>query len=490
MRIRVTLFIILGEWDIKLNNKKKKIPLWAVIYIVLFLTLLFNLIIINWFGQLNLGTNYAKQVKSDLSDFANAVNKKNYKDTDLILKDFPGNYSVEIIDTSKRTAIYSNVTTRNSKTLIKGWNIKEYFDGLINNKNKILITSDDEEYNAMNGIAFSQTDSYIILKPLSDTLYLIVQTPIMSPQYVLKISNAYSLLAFVAMQIINIFILLIFSKFVYHKSNEIRAGFEGFAKREYVRFKPSAIKELNTIYDSINKISDRLSKNDEAQKKFISDASHELKTPIAVISAAAEAIQMGIDPDNEKEYCDIILRECENTNELLITMIDLIKSEAMMKESAESEDCDISILINSELSHLEVLAKKRNLQVYNECIAGTTIYINPDAIKTIIRNLCTNAFKYCLSGGRVIIGCKGCDNNKVRIKIYNDCESISDEEISRIWDRFYKCDQSRNRETNSTGIGLAIVKALCISQKMEYGVQKVDGGIVFWIDCPAAQREK
>ena len=188
---------------------------------MLFLTLLFNLIIINWFGQSNLGSNYTKQVKRDLSDFANAVNEKNYDDTDSILEDFPGNYSVEIIDTSKRTAIYSNVTNRNSKTLIEGWDIKGYFDELINNKNKILITSDDKEYNAMNGIAFSQTDSYIILKPLSDTLYLIVQTPIMSPQYVLKIVNAYSLLAFVAMQIINILILLIFSRFVYHKSNKI-----------------------------------------------------------------------------------------------------------------------------------------------------------------------------------------------------------------------------------------------------------------------------
>ena len=370
---------------------------------MLFLTLLFNLIIINWFGQSNLGSNYTKQVKRDLSDFANAVNEKNYDDTDSILEDFPGNYSVEIIDTSKRTAIYSNVTNRNSKTLIEGWDIKGYFDELINNKNKILITSDDKEYNAMNGIAFSQTDSYIILKPLSDTLYLIVQTPIMSPQYVLKIVNAYSLLAFVAMQIINILILLIFSRFVYHKSNKIRAGFEGFAKREYVKFKPSAVRELNSIYESINTISDRLSRNDEAQKTFISDVSHELKTPIAVISAATEAIQMGIDPDKNQEYCEI------------------------------------SSLINSELSRLAVLAKKRNLQVYNECIAGTTIYINPDVIKTIIQNLCTNAFKYCLSGGRVIIGCKDCDN-KVRIKIYNDCESISDEEISHIWDRFYKCD--------------------------------------------------
>lgn len=456
---------------------------------MLFLTLLFNLIIINWFGQSNLGSNYTKQVKRDLSDFANAVNEKNYDDTDSILEDFPGNYSVEIIDTSKRTAIYSNVTNRNSKTLIEGWDIKGYFDELINNKNKILITSDDKEYNAMNGIAFSQTDSYIILKPLSDTLYLIVQTPIMSPQYVLKIVNAYSLLAFVAMQIINILILLIFSRFVYHKSNKIRAGFEGFAKREYAKFKPSAIRELNSIYESINTISDRLSRNDEAQKTFISDVSHELKTPISVISAATEAIQMGIDPDNNQEYCEIILRECENTNNLLISMISLIKSENMITERGDSKDCDISSLINSELSRLAVLAKKRNLQVYNECIAGTTIYINPDVIKTIIQNLCTNAFKYCLSGGRVIIGCKDCDN-KVRIKIYNDCESISDEEISHIWDRFYKCDQSRNRETNSTGIGLAIVKALCISQKIEYGVQKVDGGIAFWIDCPAVQSEK
>ena len=456
---------------------------------MLFLTLLFNLIIINWFGQSNLGSNYTKQVKRDLSDFANAVNEKNYEDTDSILEDFPGNYSVEIIDTSKRTAIYSNVTNRNSKTLVEGWDIKGYFDELINNKNKILITSDDKEYNAMNGIAFSQTDSYIILKPLSDTLYLIVQTPIMSPQYVLNIANAYSLLAFVAMQIINILILLIFSRFVYHKSNKIRAGFEGFAKREYVKFKPSAIRELNSIYESINTISDRLSRNDEAQKTFISDVSHELKTPISVISAATEAIQMGIDPDKNQEYCEIILRECENTNNLLISMISLIKSENMITESGDSKDCDISSLINSELSRLAVLAKKRNLQVHNECIAGTTIYINPDVVKTIIQNLCTNAFKYCLSGGRVIIGCKDCDN-KVRIKIYNDCESISDEEISHIWDRFYKCDQSRNRETNSTGIGLAIVKALCISQKIEYGVQKVDGGIAFWIDCPAVQSEK
>ena len=324
---------------------------------MLFLTLLFNLIIINWFGQSNLGSNYTKQVKRDLSDFANAVNEKNYDDTDSILEDFPGNYSVEIIDTSKRTAIYSNVTNRNSKTLIEGWDIKGYFDELINNKNKILITSDDKEYNAMNGIAFSQTDSYIILKPLSDTLYLIVQTPIMSPQYVLKIVNAYSLLAFVAMQIINILILLIFSRFVYHKSNKI---FEGFAKREYVKFKPSAVRELNSIYESINTISDRLSRNDEAQKTFISDVSHELKTPIAVISAATEAIQMGIDPDKNQEYCEIILRECENTNNLLISMISLIKSENMITESGDSKDCDISSLINSELSRLAVLAKKRN----------------------------------------------------------------------------------------------------------------------------------
>lgn len=266
--------------------------------------------------------------------------------------------------------------------------------------------------------------------------------------------------------------------------------------------------EINTLGKSINIMSDKLektikqltvnnselekdieqkSKIDEMRKQFISDVSHELKTPIALIQGYAEGLVENVNADEESRefYANVILDEANKMDRLVKQLLELMKLEYGKREF-NNENFDIVELINEVIKKCNVMLEENQVKVTFK--NQDVIKANADIfyVEQILTNYLTNAIKYSkeINGERKIeIKISSDDeNNKIRISVFNTGDNIDDSELQRIWGRFYKIDSSRNREKGGTGIGLAFVKAIMNNYKNKYGAINKENGIEFFFE--------
>ena len=189
----------------------------------------------------------------------------------------------------------------------------------------------------------------------------------------------------------------------------------------------------------------------EKQKQFIADASHELKTPIAVIMASAEAYSN----DNNLKWINNIKSESERMNKLVTDLLDLAKSEKN-DEIVKNEE-NISKIIEGSVLTFESLFYEKNIKLKYDIVENLKYNCNSDDIKELMSILIDNAIKHSAMKGKVII--KLYKNNKnIVLEVSNKGEAIKEEDRQKIFERFYKSDVSRNRNNNTYGLGLAIAK--------------------------------
>lgn len=245
------------------------------------------------------------------------------------------------------------------------------------------------------------------------------------------------------------------------------------------------IKQLRNSNIELEKDIEEKSKTDEMRKQFISDVSHELKTPIALIQGYAEGLVENVAKDEEsrKFYAEVILDETNKMDALVRKLLELIKIEYGALEFNNSE-FDITELISETIRKSQVMLDEKNINVtYNK---DKKIMINADEfyIEQIINNYFTNAIKNVKEvDGRkeIIINIEKLED-KTRVSVSNTGEKIKEEDLDRIWKRFYKVDESRNRQDGGTGIGLALVKAIMERTGNKYGVENKEDGVEFYFE--------
>lgn len=249
----------------------------------------------------------------------------------------------------------------------------------------------------------------------------------------------------------------------------------------------STIKQLRTTNIELEKDIEEKSKIDEMRKQFISDVSHELKTPIALIQGYAEGLIENVNTDDEsrKFYAEVILDETNKMDTLVKQLLELMKLEYGKREFNDTE-FNIVELINEVIRKCKVMSEEKGIEVEfkqkNEII---NIVADDFYIDQVITNYFTNAIKHVseVDGKKQIkIELEETKENKIRIKIFNTGEKIKEEDLSRIWKRFYKIDSSRNREDGGTGIGLALVKAIMTNYENRFGVENKEDGVEFYIE--------
>lgn len=266
--------------------------------------------------------------------------------------------------------------------------------------------------------------------------------------------------------------------------------------------------EINELGKSINKMSDKLertihqlrnnnnqlekdieekSKIDEMRMQFISDVSHELKTPIALIQGYAEGLVENVNTDEEskKYYADVILDESNKMDKLVRQLLELMKIEYGKREF-NNDIFDIGELIKEVIRKCNVMIEEKKINVQFDY--DKTIYVYADSfyIEQAFTNYLTNAIKHCEeieNNKQIIINVEEI-NEKVKVSVYNTGEQIPEEYIDKIWGRFYKIDSSRNRDDGGTGIGLSLVKAIMNSYNEKYGVENKQDGVEFWFYIP------
>ena len=247
----------------------------------------------------------------------------------------------------------------------------------------------------------------------------------------------------------------------------------------------STIKQLKNTNLELEKDIEEKSKIDEMRKSFISDVSHELKTPIALIQGYSEGLIENVNSDEEsrKFYAEVILDEATKMDKLVKQLLELMKLE-YGKNTFNNANFNIVELEKEILRKSEVMIQKENITIEFDEKKFIEVYADEFYIDQVLTNYITNAIKYCneINKEKKIKITNSICNEKVRISVFNSSKGLSEEELVRIWNRFYKIDESRNRDNGGTGIGLSLVKAIMNNYGNEFGAKNVEGGIEFYFE--------
>ncbi len=201
-------------------------------------------------------------------------------------------------------------------------------------------------------------------------------------------------------------------------------------------------------------------KLDNMRKEFIADVSHELKTPITSIMGYADTLlEEEYDKETQSKFLSVIASEARRMAKLVTDLLTLSKNDSN-KNVIKSELFDLGELVKKCQDKLAIEIKKKNHEV--KCFVTADVplvYANKDDIERVILNILTNSIKYTKDGGEIKIYV-GFVYNDAYIKIYDNGIGIPEEELSRIFERFYRVDKARSREMGGTGLGLSIAKDL------------------------------
>lgn len=232
---------------------------------------------------------------------------------------------------------------------------------------------------------------------------------------------------------------------------------------------------------------EKKSKIDEMRRQFVSDVSHELKTPISLIQGYAEGLVENVNTDEENKnfYANVILDEANKMDQLVKRLLELMKLEY---EDIEFNDTNFDIveLINEVIRTSKVKLEEEQIEVVFEEKEPIYVFADDFYIEQVVNNYFTNAIKNIKQINdkkqiRITIK-KSEEQGKVRIGIFNTGEHIAEENIERIWNRFYKVDSARTREKGGNGIGLSLVKAIMLKYKNNFGIENVENGVEFYFE--------
>lgn len=255
-------------------------------------------------------------------------------------------------------------------------------------------------------------------------------------------------------------------------------------------------KSINTLSDKLQEtISELKSANnelqsdiqkkieiDEMRKEFLSNVSHELKTPISLIQGYAEGLKENVNDDEENRnfYCEVIIDEANKMNQMVKKLLTLNELE-FGNNQVNFERFDIVQLIKSVLMSTEILFKQKGVTLIFE--ENEPIYVWADVylIEQVVTNYISNALNH-VSGQKIIEIKLIRRGNVLRVAVFNTGDPIPEDELDKIWIKFYKVDKSRSRQYGGSGIGLSIVKAVMNSHNKECGVINHSKGVEFWFE--------
>ena len=219
-------------------------------------------------------------------------------------------------------------------------------------------------------------------------------------------------------------------------------------------------RELNDFAKALNKMAYELKINEDSRKSFVANVSHELKTPMTSIGGFIDGIMDGTIPSGEaKKYLGIVSNEVKRLSRMVVSMLNLSKIEAGEIELSPII-YDVSAQVFETLLSFEKTINEKHIEIEGfEEIGSVMMRADKDLIQQVIYNLLDNAVKFTPESGTITVFAKN-DGEMTRVSIKNSGPGISEEEIARIFERFYKVDKSRSYDTKGVGLGLYIVKTI------------------------------
>lgn len=313
--------------------------------------------------------------------------------------------------------------------------------------------------------------------------YLILNTTLEPAEsYIDFILNQYVYIALIVI-IIALIVALFLARRISSPIVKMKNEANKLAQGNYdAKFETNSFSEINDLASTLDDATQKLSKVNELRKDLVANVSHDIKTPLTMIRAYAEMIKdiSGDDPQKRNEHLDVILQETEYLNKLVSDMSELSKLQSGVLE-LKRDNFDLKECTDNVVLLLSKVITEKNVKLvldYDDCV----VYADEIKISQVIYNFLSNALKYSDPDSKITIRIRS-DEEKVRVEVIDNGNGISAEALPYIWDRYYKVDKNFNRSVNSTGLGLAIAKAILEAHKARYGVESVlNEGSTFWFE--------
>jgi signal transduction histidine kinase len=241
----------------------------------------------------------------------------------------------------------------------------------------------------------------------------------------------------------------------------------------------SALKQLTASNIKLQEDIEKERHLERMRKDFTAGVSHELKTPIALISGYAEGLKDNVVDESSRDfYIDVIMDEATKMSNLVSDMLDLSQLESG-NFKLKPEPFYIDELINAVVKKHSTFINEKEIMLTLDTIDLCLVFGDKIRIEQVLTNFITNAIRHTFEKGFLNITTK-LENSIVYIEIENSGENIEPEDLKNIWDKFYKIDKSRSRVDGGTGLGLSIVKNILLLHKSSFGVKNTDIGVSFY----------
>ncbi len=256
---------------------------------------------------------------------------------------------------------------------------------------------------------------------------------------------------------------------------EISNAAKSFARGKYdVRVRERGNDEVADLARSFNKMAIEIQSKDDMQKQFLSNASHDLRTPMTTIAGFIDGILDGAIPkDRQEYYLNIIKSEVQRLSRLVSSLLDISRLQSGERKF-DKKPFNICELARQTIISFENQFNEKQLDVEFDVEQYDMVAIgDKDAINQVVYNLCHNAIKFSYEKGKYIVKIRYCENNKIRFSVYNEGIGIAQDDLPYVFDRFYKSDKSRGLDKTGVGLGLFISKTIVEAHDGEIKVESI-----------------
>ena len=506
----------------------------AVFIGLMILVLAANLAVNNFF----LVRFYLARFQAVLTDAYEMVDS-HITDSSVDADFFKGDFS-QIVSTTNLSLVVVNqnyeilVSTRDGNGEVMAGRIWGYITGSDQEKGKVLKKTDS--YVIQQRTDEIQNMSFLeMIGELSCGYYIMMRIPMQAISANVRISNEFILYFSVIAVIVSVLLIMWLSRKIAMPIRELTDLSERMAHLDFdARYTSGGQNEIGQLGDNFNRMSETLEQTiselktannelqrdiehktqiDDMRKEFLSNVSHELKTPLALIQGYAEGLKECVNDDEESRefYCDVIIDEASKMNEMVKKLLTLNELE-FGGEQASMDRFDLAQLITGKLSSIQILADAKNIAMSYEGEQPLYVWGDELRVEEVLTNYLSNALNHAApvegvrhanslkdadlgtvadgsivaSGTARIVVSSGRVDGRVQISVFNSGSHIPEEDIDKIWVKFYKVDKARTREYGGSGVGLSIVKAIMDSMNCGYGAANVEDGVIFWFELEEA----
>ena len=455
-----------------MNKLKHKIWLYLIffLFIILACLWLFQVILLNSY--------YEWSIRSKLNDVASSI-KKGSPDLKNMLDELAYNNDIciEVVDRNKNILYSSNYFYRGC--LEEGNKSYSFY------KNHFIDNNYSEKTYSLTNI---KSDTKTLIKGIKiNSLYIFVNASLE------PIGTTTSILTG-QLRYVSIIVLILSLLVAYFLSNQISKpiiklskGVKEFSKGNYnadFEYKGN-IEEIKELSNVLSTAQVELNKTETLRREFLANVGHDLKTPLTMIKAYAEMVRDVSFKDDVKrtDNLNVIIEETDRLNILVNDILELSKLQSNTVK-LEYEEFDLDLLIKSIINRYDIIVAKEKYTIIYQGIDSAVVMADKKRIEQVLYNLINNAIQYTGKDKKVMVSL--IDNHDCYlVEVRDTGNGIDEDEIDNIWDKYYKIDRSHKRNMVGSGIGLSIVKSVCMNHHFDYGVKSVKGkGTTFWFKMP------